>query len=372
VTGDPLPPLEAYLVGGAVRDELLGRPVEDRDFVVVGATVEDMLRRGFRPVGADFPVFLHPETHDEYALARTERKSGRGYQGFTIHASPEVTLEQDLARRDLTINAIAKAADGTIVDPYGGVRDLAARCLRHVSPAFVEDPVRLLRVARFAARFGFDVAPETVHLLREMVVHGEIDALVPERVWQELARGLMETMPLRMLDELERIDALSHLMPEWRHVDHAAARAGLARAADAGLALPSRFALLLAGATADAVRRASAHLRVPNDCADLALLVAMHGDAVRGADRASIASLVDLLQSADAWRRPARFTTLLATMAALDPTAAPAIDRIERARAAAGSVDTRAIAQAHRGGEAVAIRAARVRAVESLDEKQKD
>ena len=192
--------MQAYVVGGAVRDALLGLPVKDRDWVVVGSTPDEMLARGFRPVGRDFPVFLHPHTNEEYALARTERKSGHGYTGFVCHASPEVTLEEDLQRRDLTINAIARAEDGRLIDPYGGRRDLAARVFRHVSPAFAEDPLRILRVARFSARFtDFELAPETLALMRAMVAAGEVDHLVAERVWQELARGLMEARPARMI-----------------------------------------------------------------------------------------------------------------------------------------------------------------------------
>src|SRR5437763_824019 len=191
--------MKTYIVGGAVRDWLLGLPVQDRDHVVIGATPEQMVASGFRPVGKDFPVFLHPVTQEEYALARTERKTAPGYKGFVFHAAPDVSLEEDLVRRDLTINAIAQAEDGTLVDPFNGQRDLQARLFRHVSPAFAEDPVRILRVARFAARFtDFTVAPETNALMRQMVQAGEVDALVPERVWQELARGLMEQKPSRM------------------------------------------------------------------------------------------------------------------------------------------------------------------------------
>src|SRR5687768_2708624 len=206
--------MKTYLVGGSVRDELLGLPVQDRDHVVVGADPAEMERLGFRPVGADFPVFLHPETHEEYALARTERKTAPGYKGFAFHAAPEVTLEEDLRRRDLTINAMARAEDGTLVDPYGGERDLRAGILRHVSEAFAEDPVRILRVARFAARFGFAIAPETLELMRRMVLDGEADALVPERVWQELSRGLQEKMPSRMLAVLVECEALERVLPE--------------------------------------------------------------------------------------------------------------------------------------------------------------
>ncbi|HMU16907.1 MAG TPA: multifunctional CCA addition/repair protein, partial [Thauera aminoaromatica] len=207
--------MQAYVVGGAVRDALLGLPVKDRDWVVVGSTPEEMLARGFRPVGRDFPVFLHPHTNEEYALARTERKSGHGYTGFVCHASPEVTLEEDLLRRDLTINAIARAEDGRLIDPCGGRRDLAARVFRHVSPAFAEDPLRILRVARFSARFtDFELAPETLELMRAMVVAGEVDHLVAERVWQELARGLMEARPSRMIRVLRACGALARLLPE--------------------------------------------------------------------------------------------------------------------------------------------------------------
>ena len=206
--------MQIFTVGGAVRDELLGLPVQDRDYVVVGASPEEMLARGFRPVGKDFPVFLHPKTHEEYALARTERKAGHGYKGFSFHAAPDVALEEDLARRDLTINAIARADDGSLTDPFNGMADIKAGVLRHVGPAFVEDPVRILRVARFAARFtDFSVAPETVGLMRQMVSSGEVDHLVPERVWQELAKGLMEDKPSRMIHALRECGALARLLP---------------------------------------------------------------------------------------------------------------------------------------------------------------
>ena len=206
--------MKRYLVGGAVRDALLGRAVGDRDWVVVGADPEELRRAGYRAVGRDFPVFLHPDTREEHALARTERKTGPGYHGFEFHADPGVTLQDDLRRRDLTINAIARAEDGTLIDPHGGQRDLAARVLRHVSPAFAEDPVRILRLARFAARFAdFSVAPETEALMRAMVESGEVDALVPERVWQELSRGLMEAKPSRMFEVLRACGALAASCP---------------------------------------------------------------------------------------------------------------------------------------------------------------
>src|SRR5664279_3682472 len=207
--------MKRYLVGGAVRDALLGRPIGDRDWVVVGADVATLQSAGYTPVGRDFPVFLHPQTREEHALARTERKTAPGYHGFEFHADPGVTLEDDLLRRDLTINAIAEDESGAIVDPHGGRRDLAAKVLRHVSPAFAEDPVRILRLARFAARFAdFSVAPETEALMREMVRLGEVDALVPERVWQEVSRGLMETKPSRMFDVLRGSGALARVLPE--------------------------------------------------------------------------------------------------------------------------------------------------------------
>src|ERR1700694_2038029 len=206
--------MKIYRVGGAVRDELLGRPISDRDFVVVGATPEEMLAQGYRPVGRDFPVFLHPESGDEYALARTERKSGRGYHGFTFHVAPDVTLEEDLGRRDLTINAMARDESGKLIDPYGGERDLRAGILRHVSPAFAEDPLRVLRVARFAARFAFTIAPETEALMRAIVASGELATLPAERVWQELSRALMEAKPSRFFAVLRACGALAQLLPE--------------------------------------------------------------------------------------------------------------------------------------------------------------
>jgi len=337
--------MKIYIVGGAVRDELLGRANADRDYVVVGASPQTMLEQGFRPVGKDFPVFLHPETHEEYALARTERKTGPGYHGFSFHAAPDVTLEADLARRDLTINAMARAADGTLVDPFHGQRDLEAKILRHVGPAFAEDPVRILRLARFAARFAdFSVAPETLALLRGMVAGGEVDHLVAERVWQELAKGLMEARPSRMLEVLRQCGALERLLPEVDALFGVPQRADYHPEIDTGVhtlmvvdetarhgyALPVRFAALthdLGKATtpADILPRHHGHearsaklaallcerLRVPNDCRDLALLAARyHGDIDRAAELRP-ATLVTLLERTDALRRPERFTQLL-------------------------------------------------------------
>jgi tRNA nucleotidyltransferase (CCA-adding enzyme) len=337
--------MKIFTVGGAVRDELLGLPVQDRDYVVVGASPPEMLAKGFRPVGKDFPVFLHPKTHEEYALARTERKTGRGYKGFAFHAAPEVTLEEDLARRDLTINAIARAADGTLTDPYRGVADIEARVLRHVGPAFVEDPVRILRVARFAARFtDFSVAPETVALMRAMVANGEVDHLVAERVWQEFAKGLMEARPSRMFDVLRECGALARLLPELDRLFGVPQRAEyhpeidtgvhvmmvVDQSAQHGYGLPVRFAALLhdlgKGTTPAAelprhigheqrsvtlAGEVCARLKAPVECRDLALLAArFHGDIHR-APELRATTIVKLLESADGLRRPQRFEQLI-------------------------------------------------------------
>jgi tRNA nucleotidyltransferase (CCA-adding enzyme) len=336
--------MKIYRVGGAVRDELLGRPVADRDFVVVGATPEEMVAKGFRPVGRDFPVFIHPDSGEEYALARTERKSGRGYHGFTFHVAPEVTLEEDLSRRDLTINAMARDSDGKLIDPHGGERDLRAGILRHVGPAFAEDPVRVLRIARFAARLDFGVAPETEGLMRAISVSGEIATLMPERVWQELSRALMEAHPARFFVVLRRCGALSQLLPE---VDvlfgvpqpvahHPEIDTGihvlqaLNYSAGAGDALPARYAVLAhdlgKGATArddwprhiaheqKGVRLAEAmseRLRAPADCRDLAVLAARYHGIVHRAAELRPDTLLDLLLATDALRRPERLAWLL-------------------------------------------------------------
>ncbi len=330
--------MKAYVVGGAVRDELLGVPVADRDWVVVGATPEEMVAEGYRPVGADFPVFLHPQTHEEYALARTERKHGRGYKGFTVHAAPDVTLEQDLARRDLTINAMARDEAGQLVDPFGGARDLKAGVLRHVSDAFVDDPVRVLRLARFAARYDFRVADETVALVRRMVEAGELEHLVAERVWQELATGLAEPHPERLFETLEACGALTTLFPELR-VD----RAALERAAKKGAPLDVRFALLAWPLAEDAMRGLCDRLRVPTDPRELALALCRCREKILGAASASARDLLDLLKRADAFRRPDRFASLL--RAAEFAQAGLSTARIEAARAAAAAVDAGEIAR---------------------------
>jgi tRNA nucleotidyltransferase (CCA-adding enzyme) len=338
--------VKAYVVGGAVRDELLGVPVVDRDWVVVGATPEEMVAAGYKPVGADFPVFLHPQTHEEYALARTERKHGRGYKGFTVHAAPDVTLEQDLARRDLTINAMARDEAGRLVDPFGGARDLKAGVLRHVSDAFVEDPVRVLRLARFAARYSFRVADETVALVRRMVAAGELEHLVAERVWQEFATGLAEPHPELMFETLETCGALAPLFPELR-ID----RAALERAAKEGASLDVRFALLAWPLAEDAMRGFCDRLRVPTDLRELSLAVCRCRDRIVGAPSASPLELLELMKRADAFRRPERFKSLLRVARLAVPGLSTV--RTEAAQAAAASVDAGEIARS--AGDSTAI-----------------
>jgi tRNA nucleotidyltransferase (CCA-adding enzyme) len=343
--------MKIYCVGGAVRDELLGLPVKDRDYVVVGATPEEMVKLGFKPVGRDFPVFLHPETREEYALARTERKTARGYHGFEFRTAPDVTLEQDLARRDLTINAIAKDADGRIIDPFNGAADLKAGVLRHVSPAFAEDPVRILRVARFAARFGFRIAPDTLALMRTMAESGEADALVAERVWQELARGLMEARPSRVFDVLRECGALARVMPEvdalWEDADAArAALRTLDAAAQAGATLQARFAALARALDPLVVESLAGRLRLPADCRDLALLAARHSHAIEDAEELSAEEVLELFDATDAWRRSERFSELVAAALAGEPGSAAVRKLLERARAAAAAVNAGEIAKA--------------------------
>ncbi len=409
--------MKTYMVGGAVRDALLGLPVHDHDWVAVGATPEEMVAAGYTPVGKDFPVFLHPQTKEEVALARTERKSGPGYRGFTVHADPGVTLEEDLMRRDLTINAMARDEDGSLIDPYGGERDLRARVLRHVSPAFAEDPVRILRLARFAARFAdFTVAPETTALMREMVEAGEVDALVAERVWQELARGLMERTPSRMFEVLRRCGALRKLLPEvdrlWGvpqpEAHHPEVDTGvhlmlvLDMAARLDAPLTVRFACLghdLGKGTtpADQLPRHIAHearsvklveavcerLRVPNDCRELAVVVAREHGNVHRSGELNAAAVMRLLDRCDAWRRPERFRELLLACecdargrTGLEDQPYPQRERLQRALDAALAVDTAAVsaealAQGWKGpaiGDAIR-NARQVAVAHSLDER---
>jgi tRNA nucleotidyltransferase (CCA-adding enzyme) len=364
--------VKIYAVGGAVRDELLGLPVEDRDYVVVGATPEELIAQGYKAVGRDFPVFLHPRTHEEYALARTERKTARGYHGFAFHAAPDVTLEQDLARRDLTINAIARDTDGGLVDPHHGADDLRAGVLRHVSPAFAEDPVRILRAARFAARFGFSLAPETLALMRSMVQSGEADALVPERVWQELARGLMEKKPSRMFAVLCESAALPKIAPELAGLCEKgefseAALASLDAAAEAGLNLEQRWAALLSGLDPLAVESLSARLKVPSAARDLALLAARHAHPIAVAHELEAPAVLALFNATDAWRRPQRFTDLVAAVLAVEGDAAPARERLFHAMQAAAAVDAGSIAREAGAKDEIRRRvdAARLAAIEA-------
>jgi tRNA nucleotidyltransferase (CCA-adding enzyme) len=377
--------MKVYAVGGCVRDQLLGAPVADRDWVVVGATPQQMVDAGFRPVGRDFPVFLHPQTHEEYALARTERKTAPGYHGFVFHAAPDVTLEDDLARRDLTINAMALDEGGRLIDPFGGRADLDARRLRHVGPAFAEDPVRILRVARFAARYAdFTVAAETMRLMRSMVDAGEVDALVAERVWQELARGLMEAKPSRMFETLRECGALARLLPEVDRLWGVPQRADVHPEVDTGAhlmlvldaaarlnaGLPARWAALLhdlgKGTTpkdewprhagheersVDLARAVNERLRVPTDCRDASILAAREHGHVHRAMELDAAALLRLLERCDALRRPGLLAQVLdaceadargRTGHADDPY--PQRERVLAALDAARGVDAGAIA----------------------------
>jgi len=374
--------MQVYLVGGAVRDELLGRTVGERDWVVVGATPAELERLGYRAVGRDFPVFLHPETHEEYALARLERKVAPGYRGFITDFSPAVTLEQDLQRRDLTINAMARDGAGRLIDPYGGQADLAARRLRHVSPAFAEDPVRILRVARFAARFaglGFTVASETLELMRGMVAAGEAEALVSERVWRELERALAEGAPQRALEVLRDCGALAVLLPEIASPPATvAAVTALELAAARGAATPVRWAAMLAGLPVEQVEALCGRLRVPNSYRELAVVAARLESQLRadkGASERDPERMLQVLELADAFRRPERFAHWLELLAldlpatrlvVRDPAGLAALLRTALARAATAQLSAEEL-RAHRGprlGEL--LRARRLEAVRTL------
>jgi tRNA nucleotidyltransferase (CCA-adding enzyme) len=356
--------MQVYLVGGAVRDELLGLPVHERDWVVVGATAAEMERAGFRSVGKEFPVFLHPQTHEEYALARQERKTGPGYRGFVVQFSADVTLEQDLQRRDLTINAIACDANGTLIDPYGGARDLKLRVLRHVSPAFIEDPVRILRVARFAARFaelGFKIAPETEQLMRGMVGSGEIDALVPERVWRELERALGEANPEVFFETLERCTALHSLLPElpWTELE----RSSLLRSVGITPERTVRFAALLADQTLPVVAALCERLRAPAEFRDLAQLSARFARGLN-AEPPQPAQLLQIFERSDAFRRPERFEKLLLVAQSLGDVDGTVRKALAAARSAMLPQEQRSGLQ---GPEiAVALRAARLQQITAI------
>jgi tRNA nucleotidyltransferase (CCA-adding enzyme) len=402
--------MQIYAVGGCVRDELLGLPVQDRDWVVVGATPAQMIDAGYLPVGKDFPVFLHPQTKEEYALARTERKTAAGYHGFVFHTDASVTLEQDLARRDFTVNAMAKDKDGRLIDPFNGQADLKAKRLRHVSPAFSEDPVRILRLARFMARFtDFEVADETMALAHDMVADGEVDALVPERVWQELARGLMAARPSRMIEVLRECGALAKILPEldtlWgvpqRPEHHPEIDTGIHMmmvidmAAHLNLTLPARFAALThdlgKGTTpADVLPKHIGHeersvqmiyrvcdrLRIPADCKEVALAVAAEHGNIHKSLEFDAAALTRLLERCDALRKPDRFAEILGACEAdargrlgLQNQPYPQAARLLAAMHAARGVDAGAVAAGFPGKPQQikqAVHQARVEAVRSV------
>ncbi len=359
--------MKIYLVGGAVRDRLLGRTVKEKDWVVVGATVADMLKLGYRQVGKDFPVFLHPKTNEEYALARTERKVGRGYTGFTFDVAPHVTLEEDLLRRDLTINAIAETPDGILIDPYHGRDDLEQRLLRHVSSAFVEDPVRILRVARFAARFyqlGFTAAPETIALMQTMVQSGEVNALVAERVWKELERALNEDHPEQFFHVLAQCAALPLLFPAIQ-MNQAGIKM-LAKLA-AHISDPHmRFAILFHELDPETIQQFVDRYRIPNDYRDLALMVAKFGKKIRAAQTLSASEIVDLFQQLDAYRREQRFNKFLQVVQAIDENTS-AYRFLNECFTRAKSVDAARFAKELKGAAiAEKIRAERIQKIAEL------
>lgn len=400
--------MQCYIVGGAVRDELLGLPVKDKDWVVVGATPEQMLAQGFKPVGKDFPVFLHPDTHEEYALARTERKTAPGYHGFSVHAAPDVTLEDDLRRRDLTINAMARSATGELIDPYGGAADLRACCLRHVSPAFAEDPVRILRLARFAARYallGFTIAADTMALSRQIVQRGEVDALVPERVWAETVKALAEAGPRRYIEVLRECGALARILPELdvlfgvpqpeQHHPEIDTGLHVLMALDQACLLTDetivRFAVLMhdlgKGLTDPAlwpkhhehetrgvalVRQVCQRLRVPREYRELAILTTEFHTHCHRALELRPGTLVKLLERLDAFRRPKRFEQFLLACEAdargrlhLEQRDYPQSAHLRRVLQAAQNIDMRALAARELSGPAMAdaVRQARAQVI---------
>ncbi|EBA00284.1 fused tRNA nucleotidyl transferase/2'3'-cyclic phosphodiesterase/2'nucleotidase and phosphatase [Marinobacter sp. ELB17] len=383
-------PMDIYLVGGAVRDQLLGLPVKDRDWVVVGATPETMLTQGFRQVGADFPVFLHPHTHEEYALARTERKQGRGYHGFTVYSAPDVTLEEDLKRRDLTVNAMAQAEGGEIIDPFGGQQDLQDRLLRHVSEAFAEDPLRILRTARFAARFapqGFAVHPHTLQLMQAMTDAGEVRHLVPERVWQELQRALHETSPVTFFEVLHSCGALIELLPEF------AAQPVRQQALNAlqqlhqnlpGANTAQRIAALLLPLSSAQANNRVTLLKAPKVCQELATLACTLRCSscmnITHSQNELAEQLLETLNAADAWRRPERLQEALQLLRVtlplqngLDlPLQQIGLQQLaESLQAAAGVHAKTLLAQGYRGPElGQAMNQCRLEAVHSVINKR--
>jgi len=386
--------MEIYLVGGAVRDKLLGKPGKDNDWVVVGSTPQEMETQNFKAVGKDFPVFLHPETKEEYALARTERKTGKGYKGFTFHTSKDVTLEEDLARRDLTINAIAEDKEGCLIDPFNGREDLKNKILRHVSPAFVEDPLRVLRVARFAARFGFRIAPETMALMREISESGELEALVPERVWSELERAMGETYPSRFILALRACHALNILLPEVDqlfgvpqpkkhhpevdtgihtlmalnqaarlsndpHIRFAALVHDLGKGTTAKDKLPSHHGHEERGVKL--IEKLCARYRAPNQYKDLAIQVSRHHLTCHRIEEMHADTVLKKLESLDAFRKPERFDQFLICCEAdargrtgFEDRAYPQAGYFKKALDAANSIDTESLNQQGLKGKTMA------------------
>lgn len=365
--------MQIYLVGGAVRDELLGLSVQDRDWVVVGATPNDMLKQGFKQVGADFPVFLHPKTREEYALARTERKQGRGYHGFSVYSAPDVTLEEDLTRRDLTINAMAKSDTGELVDPFGGQQDIENRRLRHVSDAFTEDPLRILRVARFAARFQpleFHVSEETMKLMDTMVNNGEVDHLVSERVWQETQRALHEKEPGTFFEVLRACGALAVLIPELVPTERFdSALAALRCMHKAQGSTEERLAALMSPLSIDACIARSKAMKLPNESRDLARLTTTFISEITEltGNEITAESLLSLLDTADFWRRPERFSTLLQVLDCTLPEAFKIITHaLDTASKAATGVETKTLLASGLKGKELgkAIRQQRLQRIE--------
>lgn len=411
-------PFQVYLVGGAVRDELLGRTVNDRDYVVVGASAQDLVQRGFMPVGKDFPVFLHPESKEEYALARTERKQGHGYHGFTFNAAPSVTLEEDLARRDLTINAMARAASGRLIDPYNGLADLEQRCLRHVSPAFAEDPLRILRVARFAARFahlGFTIAPETMALMQHMVDNGEVNHLVAERVWAEMHKALAEPDPDVFIRSLRACGALKVLLPEVDalygipqsakshpeidtgiHVELVLQRAAAISPGDALLGFCALTHDLGKAVTpVSQWPRHAAHeahgvplvealcqrLKVPRDYAQMAVIACREHLAGHRCLTLDAAEVLDLLERLDVWRRPQRLRTFTQLCQADSQGRKgyrdhpyPQADFLHRCYAATRDIRAQQVLQPGMSGMAIgrAIREARIECIHAIRQTSAD
>lgn len=359
--------MQIYLVGGAVRDGLLGLPVKERDWVVVGASPQKMLELGYRPVGKDFPVFLHPQTHEEYALARTERKTGPGYTGFSFYAAPDVTLEQDLKRRDLTINAMAQNEAGDIIDPFGGQLDLKNKILRHVSDAFVEDPVRILRVARFAARLGdFHLHPDTLAFMRRMVAEGEVNALVAERVWQELERVLSELYPQRFFEILQQSHALEILFPELLNSPHLLL---LQTAATLELSATVRLAVLLHALELTKIKALCERYRVPRDYCDLALIVAQHHTSFQQVFTLNAEQILTLLEALDVFRRPERLTLFISACQLIhSEQPEEKAHYLQQAYQVARSVDPKQFVAQGLQGNAIgeALRAKRIQALSGL------